>query len=182
MVPVSEYSEDALIFGERVFSVRYWVYSLMQFGLGYEYRGFNRKQDAYGYYKRQQESEYYFDVILFCIRATDRCDFIPMDFRYPVLEIMDKKYHNSLGYGKHRPRQRFMDFFLQYLHNLLYHNYVRAGEDEKPLWWGMLKDLEEVERVIRQEHRNWLFHLYELLDRTYDLMYDGGNTDIQNYK
>lgn len=182
MVHVREFGDDGLIYGERVFVNRYWVYSLLQFGLGYDYRGFSSKQEAYGYYKQQQEDPDYFDVVLYRIRASDRCDFIPMEFRYPVMEIMEKKYHNSLGYGQQRPRQRYQDFFLQYLHNLIYHNYVRCGEDEKTQWWGMLKDLEEIERVIRQEHLKWPFHMYELLDKTYDLMYDGGCNDIAFFK
>ena len=125
MIHVSEFGDDGVIYGERVFANRYWVYSLLQFGLGYDYRGFSSKQEAYGYYKQQREDAGYFDVVLFHIRASDRCDFIPMEFRYPVMEIIDKKYHNSLGYGQHHSRQRFLDFFLQYLHNLIYHGNVK---------------------------------------------------------
>jgi len=178
MLPIHDYCNDWLIFGERLFAHRYWVHSLLQFGLGVEYRGFFSKLDALHYQKQQQDSGYYFDVILLHMRASDRCDFLPIDLHYPVQEILEKKYFNSLSRDNKYPRQRFIDFCCQYIHNIIYNNYVRGGEDDSEFWWGMLKDLEEVERVIKTEHKNFIYHLYELLDIAYNNIYDGGCCDI----
>ena len=182
MKPYEEYGDDWLIFGERVFSAQYWVLSLLQFGLGKEYKGFFSKRDALQYQKQQRESGYYFDVILLHMRVANRQDFLPLELRYPVQEIMEKKYLNSQGAKDRLHRQCFQDFFFQYLHNLLYHNFLRGGEDDKAFWWGKLKDLEDVKKEIDPYYPNCLFHLYELLDIAYDYLYDGGCTDIFYFK
>lgn len=182
MRPYEDYGGDWLIFGERIFEPIYWVYSLMQFGLGEEYRGFFSKRDALHYQKQQRESGYYFDAILLHMRVANRQDYVPFELRYPVQEIMEKKYLNSQGAKDRLHRQGFQDYFIQYLHNLLYHNYLRGSEDDRTFWWDRLNDLEEVKKEIDPYYPNCLFHLYELLDIAYDYFYDGGCTDITYFK
>ena len=182
MKPYCEYSDDWLIFGEKIFPAQYWVMSLVQFGLGREYQGFMTKQDALRYQKSQRESGDFFDVVLFRIRVAARHDYLPIALRYPVQEIMDKKYQSSQGKKDRVQRQCFQDFIFQYLHTLLYHNYVRGGEDDKSFWWGRLMDLEEIKRSVSPYYPNCLYHLYELLDIAYDYLYDGGCMDISFFK
>lgn len=171
---------DELVFGEKFFSGKWWVESILQYELGYEYKGFEEKKDAYAYYKEKKKDMTYFDVLIFKMTSSDLYDFIPLWYTYPVKEIADKKYYNHIRRSK--VKTPFLYWFCQYLHTLMYHEFKRSGEDDCDFWWGLLKDLEEVEKEIKENKRQWYFHLYEMLDITLRHLYDGGNTDISNYK
>lgn len=178
------YGEDWDIFGQKLFKARWWVYSLLQFDLGYEYAGFDNKKEAFAYYKKKCEDPDLFDVLIFQMRFSDITDFEPTEFTYPVHEIMDKKYHQSLyrNEGSGFQKQSFDNFFCQYLHNLIHSNYIRAHDDDRDFWWNLGIDFNEAEHMVKDEHRNYRFHLYKLLDKAFDYIYDGGCTDITFFK
>lgn len=177
--PYTEYG-DGLMFGEKVFTTKWWVVTYLQFDLGYDYHGFTSKKEAYTYYKEKKEDHDYFEVIIFKIRQSNLTDYIPMEFTYPVQEIADKKYHNAQS--RNKQRQKFIYWFSQFLNNLIYHNFKRCGEDDVDWWWGLLCDFRDADFEIKRNHKNWVFHLYEIYNLVLDRMYDGGNTDLENYK
>lgn len=175
--PYTEYG-DGLVFGEKVFTAKWWVVTYLQFDLGYDYQGFVEKKDAYAYYKEKKEDHDYFEVIIFKIRQSNLTDFIPRDFTYPVQEIADKKYHNR----RSKTKQSFIHWFCQYLHTLLFGQVKRCEEADVDWWWGLFCEFKDVEKEIKENKKNWLFHLYELYNLALDQMYDGGCTDINLYK
>lgn len=180
MTPYTEFCGDALLFGERLFTASWWVWSIVATGVLWEYKGFERKQDAYLYYKERKESHDYFDICMFKLMPSDITDFVPHEYLYPVQEIAEKKWKNAVRNRK--PRQNFLLWFCQYLHNTIYHEYRRCGEDDVDFWWGLYCDFQEVEKQIKEEHKNLVFHLYELMDITYREMFDGGMLDLSYFK
>ena len=78
MKPYREYGGCENIFSEKLFRVKWWVYSLLQFELGFEYKGFEMKKDAVAYFNNQRGSPDYFTVVLFRLRSFDSTDFIPI--------------------------------------------------------------------------------------------------------
>jgi len=184
MKPYEDYSGYENNFSEKLFSVKWWVYSLWHFNLRYEYRGFTRKEDALAYYKKQRGNPDYFTVVLFRMREYDCTDFIPIDYRYPIQEIIDKKYRNSVrrNAGSGFPKQSFDNFLCQYLHNLIHSNYVRAHEDDRDFWWNLGIDFNEAEHMIKVEKQNYRFHLFELADKAFDYIHDGAPIDMSTIK
>ena len=184
MKPYHEYGCCESIFSDKLFGAKWWVYSLLQYGLGYEYQGFERKKDAVACYHKQRGSPDYFTVLLFRLKSFDSTDFLPVEFKYPIEEIMEKKYRNSVRRNARSgfPKQSFDNFFCQYLHNLIHSNYVRAHEDDKDFWWNLGIDFEEAEHMIKVKKQNYRFHLYELADKAFDCIYDGAPIDMSNIK
>ena len=178
--PYRKYGEDSLVFGEKLFTAKWWVCTLLQFELGYEYKGFSEKKDAYAWYKLQKGSSDYFDIVIFKMMHSNNTDFIPQALFYPIEEITEKKWHNHIRQaGKKQP---YILWLCQYTHNLLYHEYIRSGEEDCDAWWGALKDLEDIEKRVKENYNYWVYHLYELIDWAYRRIYDDAPLTLEDFK
>lgn len=178
--PFESYGEGLLVFSEKLFTAKWWVSTALQFELGYDFKGFSEKKEAYAWYKQQKGSPDYFDAVIFKMTLSNQTDFLPQDLFYPIEEIMEKKWHNHIRQaGKKQP---YILWLCQYTHNLLYHEYIRSGEEDCDAWWGALKDLEEIEKRVKENYNYWVYHLYELIDWAYRRIYDDAELYLEDFK